>query len=237
MQPMKKTLALAFLISSSVPAFAQSVPPVNQWTNVYTSIRATFQNAYDIQDGAQRIFLNVNTYGNGLSFSGQPFSGSMNAYGNGWSLYAGGVSADISSWGGNTSINAQIPGRNGVSNHPNDVGSIRPNLRRPEGLDAPTRFLRLTMYAQGPANDPNFPPSYSIYDSDCSLQISPAGANGYTINGRVNTAKFGPEGTAIVGLTISALMQNRKSKTNGFPKPGAVEMFMRSDGALVIPAR
>ena len=212
---MKKTLALAFLISSSVPAFAQSVPPVNQWTNVYTSIRATFQNAYDIQDGAQRIFLNVNTYGNGLSFSGQPFSGSMNAYGNGWSLYAGGVSADISSWGGNTSMNAQIPGRNG----------------------APTRFLRLTMYAQGPANDPNFPPSYSIYDSDCSLQISPAGANGYTINGRVNTAKFGPEGTAIVGLTISALMQNRKSKTNGFPKPGAVEMFMRSDGALVIPAR
>jgi hypothetical protein len=212
---MKKILVLSCLLFACAPAFAQRVLPADQWTNVYTSIRATFQNAYDIQDGSQRIFLYVNAYGNGLSFSGQPFSGSMNSYGNGWSLYAGGVSADVSSWGSNTSINAQIPGRNG----------------------APTRFLRLTMYAQGPANDPNFPPSYSIYDGDCSLQINPAGASGYTISGRVNAAKFGPEGTAIVGLTISALMQSRKANTNGLPKAEAIEKYMRADPALAVPAR
>lgn len=211
---MKEILALSGFLCLLAPAFARGAPAAEQWTNVYTNVRATFQNAYDIQDGALRILLYVNTYGNGLSFSGQPFSGSMNAYGNGWSLYAGGASASVSIWGANTGIEAHIPGRNG----------------------SPARFLRLTMYAQGPANDPNFPPSYSINDADCSLQITPAGASGYTISGRVNTTRVGPEGVAIVGLTISAIMQSRKSSAHGLPESDAIEERMRSDPQIAVPA-
>jgi len=92
------------------------------------------------------------------------------------------------------------------------------------------------MYAQGPANDPNFPPSYSINDADCSLQITPAGASGYTISGRVNTTRVGPEGVAIVGLTISAIMQSRKSSAHGLPESDAIEERMRSDPQIAVPA-
>ncbi|MBI5243967.1 MAG: hypothetical protein HY922_09870 [Elusimicrobia bacterium] len=212
---MKRTLVLALCLSASTAAFAQRAAPANEWTHVYMNVRATFQNSYDIQESMLRIFLYVNAFGNGLSFSGQPFSGSMNLTGNWWSIYAGGASANISLWGDDYNIDARIPGRNG----------------------APARFLRLTMYSQGPADNPNFPPSYSIYDADLSLQINPAGSNGYTISGRVNTEKVGPEGTAIVGLVTSAIMHSRKPKANGIPKPEAVEKSMRSDPAVMVPAQ
>ncbi len=168
-------------------------------SHVYASVRKTFQNAYDISDYALGISLYVNAFGNGFSFSGRPFSGSMHGSGNWMNLSASGVNATINSWGNSISVQATVQGRGG----------------------APARRIDFTLYANGRTDDPRFPPYYTLSARGANLTLSPNGNADYTVSGRVSP-EFGAEGTALVGLVLASEMHSRRPKSEGIRTPAVL---------------
>ena len=168
-------------------------------SHVYASVRKTFQNAYDISEYSLGISLFVNAFGNGFSFSGRPFSGSIHGSGNWMNLSASGMNAAINSWGNSIQVQATVQGRNG----------------------APARRIDFALYANGRADDPRFLPYYSLSSPGTYLTISPNGNQDYTVSGRVSP-EFGAEGTALVGLILAAEMHARRPKSEGIRTPAVL---------------
>ncbi|MBI4677582.1 MAG: hypothetical protein HY748_08365 [Elusimicrobia bacterium] len=155
-------------------------------------------NSYTVSEYALGVSLWVNGSGSNLYFSGRPFSGSVWGSGSYFNISGAGVNATVNKWGGNYSVNGTI--------HPQGGGQA---LR-----------VNFTMNALGREDDPNHPPSYSLYDysSGANINLNPNGRDGYYLSGWVDMEKFGAYGTALVGLVATIAIESRPA-----PKPKAQE--------------
>lgn len=192
-------LTASVMLSGSATVPAQ-VATKGAPSHVYAAVRKTFQNAYDISESSLGIFLYVNAFGSGFSFSGRPFSGSIYGSGNWMNISAAGLNATVNSWGNAISVQATVHGGGG----------------------APAGRIDFTLYSSGRTDDPRFPPSYSLYSPGANLYISPNGNQDYTVSGTVGP-EFGAEGTALVGLVLAARMHERRPPGQGIQRPAILD--------------
>jgi len=210
-----RTVLAAFLALTAVaPALAADKyvqARVSRWSPT----------SYNVYEPFLNVDLSLHGFGSGLSFSGRPFSGSVSGAGSFFNLSGSGISGSVNAWAGGWRVNAII--------HPADP-------RQP-----PRRF-DFMMQAQGRTDDPRHPPSYSVWENGSSLNIRP-GFDGreYTVSGWIDETRFGPEGTALVGIMTALAMRSREQQAEAYrplpapPRPKAAVERLRLP-VLKLPA-
>ncbi|MFA5140637.1 MAG: hypothetical protein WC728_15520 [Elusimicrobiota bacterium] len=178
-----------------IPSAAFSAPAEKAQKYVNCDIRSSLTNYFDITDYSLGIQLNVSSLGNSLHFNGRPFSGSVYKNGNFATISGGGVNGNANKFGNGYSVNATVyePGQ-------------------------PSRYLNFTLRANGPLEDPNYSPSFSLFSGDANLQFYPSfGGREYRVSGSVDEQRFGAAGTAVAALVVTTYMSERKPKDKALP--------------------
>ncbi len=210
---MNRFLLAALLAAPAAAAPLPAQPDVVAQNQRYVNgaVRGTINGHWDVQDYQGRIWLNVSTFGNSISFNGRPISGSLFGSGNYYSISAGGVSGNISRFGSSVDVRATVFGQGG------------------------TRWLNFTMYVNGPVNDPNRMPSLSIFSGDASLNFNPSFNREYSVSGRVDDQRFGDEGLALAYLASTLIMKEHETlraaaipKSDFLQKSAVVAPFLKA---------
>lgn len=181
-----KTL-LALVLAAS-PAFAAPQPVQEASVGrryVSADIRGSFRDRWDISDNQGKLWMNVSVFGNSVSFSGRPISGSLWGSGNYFSLSGGSVSGHISKFGNGLSVSATVFGPRG------------------------TRYINFHMYANGSMDDPRWTPSLNLFSADANLDFSPSFNRDYRVSGSIDEERFGDEGLAVACLAATMVLKDR----------------------------
>ncbi|MBI5202768.1 MAG: hypothetical protein HY925_14350 [Elusimicrobia bacterium] len=175
-----------------------SAAPAAPTSNVFVNGRITrnLSGSVEIYEPWLQVNQWVNVWGGGASVTGTPLSCQVNKNGNSLYFFGGWIDGNAVEFGGNWRVNANIrrPGQQPVS-------------------------LWFTMQISGPTNDPNNPPSFSIWESGANLRLNPSGGGrDYNLSGWVDKARFGAEGVSLVGILAAMSFDARAAAPEGTPQ-------------------
>ncbi len=193
---MKLLLALALVWTAAAPAAA---------SNVFVNGRITrsLSGTAEIYEPWLQVNQWVHPWSGGASVSGTPLSCQVQKNGNSLYFFGGWIDGNAVEFGGSWRVSATLrrPGQTPVS-------------------------LWFTLQATGPTNDPNNPPSFSLWDASANLRLNPSGGGrDYSLNGWVDSGRFGAEGVALVGIIAAMSFEHRAAAPESAPHTAPDRVF------------
>lgn len=193
---MNLLIALTAVWAAAAPA---------QAANVFVNGRITrsLSGTVEIYEPWLRVNQWVSPWSGGASVSGMPLSASVSKMGNSLHFFGGWIDGNATQFGGHWRVNATLrrPGQNPVS-------------------------LWFTMQSSGRTDDPNNPPSFSVWESAANLRLSPSGGGrDYSLSGWVDSGRFGAEGVALVGIIAAMSFDSRAAAPDNAPHTAPDRVF------------
>lgn len=165
--------------------------------NVFVNGRVSRQlsGTIEIYEPWLRVNQWASPWGGGASVSGTPLQGNMSRTGDFLRFFGSGVDADAHRFGDRWRVNGTI--------------------RRAGQNQIPFSF---EMQISGRIDDPEVLPHFDVWNRDANLRLTPSGGRDYSLSGWVDSARFGPEGVALVGLVAAMTLDRHSARGDGGPR-------------------